>query len=164
MGARTGPDKRGDAGNGALTDVKPWDPSAPLESGRYWAMLGIETVSAEKGEAVCRVTLAERHLNYNDVVHGGVTSGLVDSAAGSAIRSLRTQEEIHAQPHATTDLHVSYLAAPRGTEMVARARVIRSTRTAVFTEVEVQDGEERMVARGLVTFVITKGRPRATGG
>ena len=130
-----------------------------LESGRYWAMIGIETISAVDGEAVCRVELRHDHFNYNDVVHGGVTSGLIDSAAGSAVRSRRTLEDIAARPHATTDLHVSYLAAARGNTLTATARVIRMTRTAVFTEVDVHDGDDRLVARGLVTFVITQGPP-----
>jgi uncharacterized protein (TIGR00369 family) len=138
-------------------------PSPPLESGRYWAMVGIETLSAVGGTAKCRVMLREDHLNYNDVVHGGVTSGLIDSAAGSAVRSLRTLAEIEERPHATTDLHVSYLAAARGTCLTATARVIRSTRTAIFTEVDVEDDAGRAVARALVTFVITQGRPARRG-
>ncbi len=126
-------------------------------------MIGIETVRAVDGTATCRVHLREDHFNYNDVVHGGVTSGLIDSAAGSAVRSLRTREEIAERPHATTDLHVSYLAGARGDELVATARVIRATRTAMFTEVDVHDGDERLVARGLVTFVITQGAPARNG-
>lgn len=131
----------------------------PLETGRYWEMVGIETVEAVDGTSTCRVDLDERHLNYNDVVHGGVTSGLIDSAAGSAVRSLRSMDEIRERPHATTDLHVSYLSGARGSELVARARVIRQTRTAIFVEVDVLDDRERPVARGLTTFVITQGRP-----
>ncbi|MDZ7729094.1 MAG: PaaI family thioesterase [Dehalococcoidia bacterium] len=136
---------------------------APLETGRYWEMVGIETVEAVDGTATCRVDLDERHLNYNDVVHGGVTSGLIDSAAGSAVRSLRTMEDIRERPHATTDLHVSYLSGARGSELVAHARVIRQTRTAIFVEVDVLDERERPVARGLTTFVITQGRPASNG-
>jgi uncharacterized protein (TIGR00369 family) len=134
-----------------------------LESGRYWAMMGIETLTVADDRAVCRVKLREDHLNYNDVVHGGVTSGLIDSAAGSAVRSGRTDAEIAERPHATTDLHVSYLAAARGDVLIATARVIRRTRTSFFTEVDVHDGAERLVARGLVTFVITQGPPVRDG-
>lgn len=139
------------------------EPDAPLETGRYWEMVGIETLEATGGTARCRVTLRDSHLNYNDVVHGGVTSGLIDSAAGSAIRSLRTMDEIRERPHATTDLHVTYLSGARGGELVAYARVIRQTRTAIFVEVDVLDEQERPVARGLTTFVITQGRAATNG-
>jgi uncharacterized protein (TIGR00369 family) len=123
-------------------------------AGRYWAHLGIEQVECANGASLCRVELREHHLNYNDVAHGGVVSGLVDSAAGLAIRSIRTYEEIAERPHATSDLHVTYLAPARGAILLARGRVIKSGRTAIFTEVEVEDDQGRLVARGSATFVI----------
>lgn len=122
--------------------------------GRYWELVGIETVVAEPGRVVNRVRLREAHLNYNDVVHGGVISSLIDSVAGGAVRTLREESEIRQRPHATSDLHVSYLAPARGTELVAEARVVKMGRTAAFTQVEVRDDSGRVVALGLVTFVI----------
>lgn len=129
--------------------------------GRYWGLIGIETVVAEPGRVVNRIAVREEHLNYNDVVHGGVISSLIDSVAGGAVRTLRDEAEIRLRPHATSDLHVSYLAPARGTELVAEARVVKMGRTAAFTEVEVRDDGGRLVAMGLVTFVI--GSRRAGG-
>jgi uncharacterized protein (TIGR00369 family) len=111
-------------------------------------------VAAEPGRVVNRVRLREAHLNYNDVVHGGVISSLIDSVAGGAVRTLREESEIRQRPHATSDLHVSYLAPARGTELVAEAKVVKMGRTAAFTQVEVRDDSGRVVALGLVTFVI----------
>lgn len=130
-----------------------------IYSGRYWARMGIESLEVGEGTCVSRIVLAEHHFNYNDVVHGGVISGLIDSAAGLAVRSLRAPEEIADRPHATSDIHVSYLGPAMGTELVAKARVLKAGRTALFTEVEVFDDRERMVARGSVTFVIAASRP-----
>lgn len=129
-----------------------------LYKGRFWGHIGIEFVEAAEGRAVCRVTLQEHHTNYNEVVHGGVISSLIDSAAGTAIRTLREPHEIAGRPHATSDLHVTYLAGARGTELVAEARVLRRTRSAIFAEVDVFDDARRLVARGMATFVITQGR------
>jgi len=134
-----------------------------LYAGRYWGLVGIETVAAEPGKVVNRVVLREHHLNYNDVVHGGVISSLIDSAAGGAVRSTRAPEEIRARPHATSDLHVTYLSPARAGELIARARVVKAGRTAIFTEVDVETGEGKLVARGLVTFVIGAGPPVAQG-
>lgn len=122
-------------------------------------MLGIEYLEAEEGRTLCRIDLREEHLNYNHVVHGGVISGLIDSAAGGAVRTLRSLEEIAARPHATSDLHVTYLAAATGASLMAEARTVRQGRTAIFTEVDVRDDRERLVARGSVTFVIGQGPP-----
>jgi len=130
-----------------------------IYSGRYWAHMGIEFIDVGEGAAESRIQLRDHHFNYNDVVHGGVISGLIDSAAGLAVRSLRTPEEIAERPHATSDLHVTYLGPATGTELVAKARVLKAGRTAIFTSVEVFDDRQRMVARGSVTFVISPRRP-----
>jgi uncharacterized protein (TIGR00369 family) len=122
-------------------------------AGRYWDHLGIEQLEAEDGRGVCRVALRDHHLNYNDVAHGGVISGLIDSAAGLAARSLRTAEEISDRPHATSDLHVQYLSAARGV-VTATGTVVKAGRTALFAHVDVTDERGRLVARGSVTFVI----------
>lgn len=129
-----------------------------IYAGRYWGHMGIETVEVGEGAATSRIRLQDFHFNYNEVVHGGVISGLIDSAAGLAIRSVRTLAEIGERPHATSDLHVIYLAPARGTALVAYARVVKAGRTALFTEVQVFDDRERLVARGSVTFVVAQGR------
>jgi len=132
-------------------------------SGRYWALVGIETTFAERGHVVGRVKLRDEHLNYNDVVHGGVISSLIDSVAGGCVRTCRPAAEIKARPHATSDLHVVYLSPATGSELVAEGRIVKEGRTAIFTEVDVTDDRGRLVARGLVTFVIGAGPPVLKG-
>lgn len=131
--------------------------------GRFWGLVGIETIAAERGSVTNRVLLRPDHLNYNEVVHGGVISSLIDSVAGGAVRTMRSLEEIQARPHATSDLHVAYLLPATGSELTAVARVIKAGRTAIFTEVDVTDDRGRLVARGLVTFVIGSGPPVLKG-
>ncbi|MEP7215954.1 MAG: PaaI family thioesterase [Anaerolineaceae bacterium] len=127
-------------------------------AGRFWGLMGIEIVAAERGVVTYRIALRPDHMNTNNVAHGGVISSLIDSAAGGAVRTVRTVAEIAARPHATSDLHVTYLAPGIGTELTAVARVAKAGRTAIFTEVEAVDDRGRTVARGLVTFVIGGGR------
>lgn len=127
--------------------------------GGYWGMVGIETTVPEDGTSRCRVVVRDDHMNYNGVVHGGVISGLIDSAAGAAVGSTRKPSEVKERPHATTDLHVTYISGARGKELLADARVLKKTRSAVFVDVTVHDESDRMIAKGLVTFVITAGRP-----
>ena len=134
-----------------------------LYTGRYWGLLGIETVAAERGLVTNRILLREEHLNYNQVAHGGVVSSLIDSAAGGAVRTMRTPEEIKARPHATSDLHAVYISPATGAELTAVARVIKAGRTAIFTEVNVTDDRGRTVARGMVTFVVGAGPPVRNG-
>ncbi|MCC7362869.1 MAG: PaaI family thioesterase [Dehalococcoidia bacterium] len=125
-----------------------------IYTGRFWAHMGIEVVEVAEGRCHTRIRLQEHHFNYNDVVHGGVISGLVDSVAGLAVRSLRPASEIRERPHATSNLHIQYLSPARGTELVGRSHVIKAGRTAFFVDVEISDDRGQPVARGNVTFVI----------
>jgi len=121
----------------------------------FWRSMGIGLAEAESGRAVVCVEIGENHLNTQNAVHGGVIASLIDTAAGCAVRTLRSDGEMAERPHATSDLHVSYLAAARGRELFAEGRVTRMGRTLIFIEVSVRDETERLVARGLVTFAIT---------
>lgn len=49
--------------------------------------LGIELVEASLGRAVTRVTIEDRHMNFNGVGHGGLTFTLADAAFGYACNS-----------------------------------------------------------------------------
>lgn len=125
--------------------------------------MGIDLIEAEPGRGLVGIEVAEQHLNTNGVVHGGVIASLIDTAAGCAVRTLRAPEEMRERPHATSDLHVSYLAAAKGRRLVAEGRVTRLGRTLIFSEVTVTDEAERLVARGLVTLAITLGPPKPRG-
>jgi uncharacterized protein (TIGR00369 family) len=112
--------------------------------------LGIETVTLEPDVAELRLPFAERVVTMGDVVHGGAISALVDTAATAA--SWCT-EEIPDSPRGTTvGLTVDFLAAARGSDLSARARVVRRGSTLCFCDVEVQDADDRLVAKALVTY------------
>jgi uncharacterized protein (TIGR00369 family) len=130
-----------------------------LTNVRYWALIGMELLEVGDEGVHVRLRLGEQHLNYNDVVHGGVMSSLIDSAAGAAVRIRRGVDEARARPHATSDLHVTYYRPVTGPELHARGRVIRMGKTAVFARVDVLDEQERLVAHGNVTFIIGAARP-----
>jgi uncharacterized protein (TIGR00369 family) len=52
---------------------------------------------------------------------------------------------------ATVSMAVDYVRAARGTDLLARARVVRRGRTMCFVSVDVLDADDRVVATGLVT-------------
>ena len=128
-----------------------------MYTGGYWAHMGVEVVEVTPGTCTSRINLREHHFNSNQVVHGGVISGLIDCAAGIAVRSVRDPADIAERPNATSDLHVQYLAAAKGTELVATATVLKAGRTAFFVGVDVADDAGRLVARGSGTFVASAG-------
>jgi uncharacterized protein (TIGR00369 family) len=127
----------------------------------YWAHVGIEAVSVGSGAAVARVRLEGKHLGVDHSVHGGAISSVVDAAAGLAVRSLRSEEEMARRPHATTDLHVTYIGPPAGCELIARSTVVREGRAAFFVEVPVSDESGSAIGRGSAIFVVVSEK---TGG
>jgi uncharacterized protein (TIGR00369 family) len=121
-----------------------------LEHSPFASHLGIELVWVGDGEAELRLPYRPELATMGDVVHGGAISSIVDTAAAAAAVSAADGEELAGGT--TVDLSVSLVGAARGSELVARARVIRSGRAITFCEVDVGDGEDNPVAKGLVTY------------
>lgn len=59
---------------------------------------------------------------------------------------------IHGGALATVGFSINFLAAARGADVVAKARVIRRGRTLSVCDVEVRDASGAAVARALVTY------------
>jgi uncharacterized protein (TIGR00369 family) len=80
------------------------------------------------GDAVFGFVAAQKHLNFNDVVHGGMVSTLVDQAMGmTALRATGNKR------HATIELSVQFVGAVRlGDFVVATCEVVRLTRAIIF--------------------------------
>ncbi len=143
------PDNATNSGSGPPAIKEGADVANPFND-----FLGIEIVEAVAGECMMRLALRPEHMNPNDVAHGGVVSTLIDAATGTAVRTLLLERSESERVHVTVDLHVTYLAPAFGKELVAKARVMRGGRTAVFSEAEVRDDTGRVVARGTVTYLL----------
>lgn len=121
-----------------------------LEHSPFARHLGIELASLNGGEAELRLPFRDELATLGDVVHGGAISSLVDTAAAAAAVSGAEGEELTGGT--TVDVSVSLVGAARGSDLVARARVIRSGRAISFCEVDVADADGKPVAKGLVTY------------
>ncbi len=102
----------------------------------------------EHGEASGRATLTvgERHLNPNGVVHGAVPYAMIDTAMGAATMSVLDES----QRCATIEIHTRYLAPCAEGVLTAQATVRRAGRRIVHLDATVtdQDGREIVVASG----------------
>jgi uncharacterized protein (TIGR00369 family) len=121
-----------------------------LEHSPFAMHLGIELISLGDGEAELRLPFRPELATMGDVVHGGAICSVIDTAAAAAAVSAADGEELTGGT--TVDLSVSLIGAARGTDLTARARVIRSGRAISFCEVDVADGDGEPVAKGLVTY------------
>ena len=131
------------------------DPSSLPTSG-IMQMLGGRIDSLDEGVCVMSLTLEEKHMNPNGVVHGGVLTTLVDEATGHAIVTVRGLEVMAEAPHVTLDMSVSFLSGARvGDELVCEGRILRLGRSVAFAEAEVRRrGSDDLVAKGTFTYAI----------
>ena len=121
-----------------------------LEHSPFAGHLGIELVSLGDGEAELRLPFRQELATMGDVVHGGAISSIGDTAAAAAAVSAADGDALGGGT--TVDLSVSLVGAARGSDLTARARVIRSGRAISFVEVDVTGDDGRLVAKGLVTY------------
>jgi acyl-CoA thioesterase len=122
----------------------------------FWQHLAIRFVEAEVGRGVVSMPMRPEFgtVGRPDVVHGGAIATLIDAAAGTAVRSLRGEDE-PPWAQATTDLNVSYLDAATS-DLVAEGRVMRSGRAIAWVQVDVRRADDVLVAVGRATVSIRR--------
>jgi uncharacterized protein (TIGR00369 family) len=108
--------------------------------------LGIEIVDLHLDHAELRLPWSERFATMGDVVHGGAIATLLDTAGMAAAWSDDTVPENLAG--ATVSMSVSFTAAARASDLIARATVVRRGRSLCFCEVTVVDAAEAVIAHG----------------
>jgi len=119
-------------------------PASPFAS-----ELGLRLDHVGDDEAVLVLPYRPDLATMGDVVHGGAISALIDTAGMAAAWADDTEPE--ALAGSTIGLTVDFLAAARGTDLTARARVLRRGRSICFCEIDVTGAEGEPVAKGLMT-------------
>lgn len=122
----------------------------------FYETIGIETVSAEAGQARLRITNRAGLRNSRGEVHGGVISALADIAASQAARSLLAPGE----KLATASLTISFISPGAGAELFAYAQVLRSGGTLSTVTVTVTNPAGDLVAHALGTVRLFRQRRR----
>ena len=89
--------------------------------------------------AVCSVAITEALQNANGGVMGGAIFTLADLALAAVANNIH-------RPSVASQISINYLAAPKGTRMIAKAKAIKSGRTTTVIQVDVSDDTGRDVA------------------
>lgn len=88
--------------------------------------------------------------NSLGVVHGGITTTLIDSTMGSLVnRSL--PEGLYA---VTTELKMNFIRAAKTGTLRSEAKIIHRGRQLVFLEGSVYDERDRLISHATATFMI----------
>ena len=118
----------------------------------FWSLLGMEIIGIKKGWAKIRLPFTKKLTNGIGVAHGGTIFSPADSAVGMALIGLTERDE----SISTLEMKINYLKPLSGGEIIAEAKIVhRGTMTAIG-DVEVRDGDDNLIAKGLATYAIVK--------
>ncbi len=106
------------------------------------------------GAAVGTLELDERHMNPNEVAHGGVSFTLMDTAMGGAV--MASLPEGHAC--ATIEMQTRFHKGPKTGTLTARAEVFSATRRTAHVRATTIDGDGELVASATATFALFEPR------
>ena len=121
----------------------------------FGTMLGAKLQAIEEG--YCRMVLPWREeLSRGDaLIHGGVTAALIDKAGTTAAWSYLDIPE-NAQG-STVAMNVNFLEGAVS-DLIAEARTVRRGGSISVIDVDVKNIDGVMVAKGMVTYKISKTR------
>ncbi|APA95566.1 PaaI family thioesterase [Nocardia seriolae] len=115
---------------------------------------GMEAVHIEPGDVLMRCVADESFVNPIGVVHGGLISMLLDSAASAAVHSTLPA----GVGFTTIEIKVSYLRAVRaGDELLVHGWVVKPGSRICFAEADIRSADGKAVATATTTLLIIGG-------
>jgi uncharacterized protein (TIGR00369 family) len=116
--------------------------------------VGLKLEAAGPGWARMSMDLRPEVMNPFGAVHGGATSALIDSAAGTAVAAGTLPDD---RIMGTIDMQVHFLQRAQGSALIAEGRLVRAGNAIAIATVDVRDDADALVAMGTATFKL--GRP-----
>lgn len=114
----------------------------------YHNMLEMYITELDQGEAVLEMPISEKHLNPRDIVHGGATLSLIDTALGMAAKSLNNIV-------VTLEMNTNFLKPVQLNETItAFGRVVKPGKSVLVVESEVFNDKGDKVAVGRGTYYV----------
>src|SRR5207245_2673937 len=117
------------------------------EPAGWMETLGARITEAEPGRVVVELIAGPQHRHGGGVVQGGVVTQIADAAMGMSLATL--QED--GMWNTTIELKINFIRAAIEGRLRAIGRVIEMRQTLLFSEADVFDDEERLVARASST-------------
>ena len=121
----------------------------------FWSLLGMELVEIRRGWAKIRMPFTEKLANGIGVAHGGAIFSPADSAVGMALVGMLDKGE----NISTLEMKINYLKPFVEGEIIAEAKIVHKGTMTAIGDVEVKDGKDNFIAKGLATYAIFKKEP-----
>lgn len=116
------------------------------------AIINVKSKLLENGDFEVRIPVQPLVNNLMNIVHGGITAALIDTAMGTFVnRSL--PEQLAA---VTTELKLNYLKAGIGKELICIASIVHRGSTFWVCEAKVYNDKQSLIAMGSGSFFVIK--------
>ena len=117
----------------------------------FYRLLGMKVVEIRKGTSRIEMSFRKKLTHPYRIVHGGAIASLADSAVAMALASLVKPSD----RFTTIEFKINFFTPISQGKLVAQAEIIyKGSRTAVG-EVEVMDGNGKLVAKVIATYNIS---------
>ncbi len=122
-----------------------------VESAPYYQLLHLILERIDIGFARFRMPFRSELTQVYGLVHGGAIASLADTAAAFALMTLL----VHPGERVTTvEFKINYLRSVSDGEMFAEARVVHKGKRLATVDMEVQNENGNLLAKGLTTYMI----------
>lgn len=117
------------------------------EPAGWMETLGTRITEAEPGRVVLELIAGPRHRHGGGVVQGGVITQIADAAMGMSLATLQ-EDGIW---NTTVELKINFMRPFVEGRLRAVGRVIEMRQTLLFSEADVLDDADRLIARASST-------------
>jgi uncharacterized protein (TIGR00369 family) len=128
--------------------------SSKVNKSPFYKTISMAVLEVNKDGSLLRIKSDIKHHNFWGIMHGGVIASLVDSSCGLSIAPYLKEGE----KTATISLHVDYIATIIDGDLFGRGRMIHRSRRLARTEAVITNENEKLIAKGYASFMITPGR------
>ena len=117
------------------------------EPAGWMETLGARITEAEPGRVVLELVAGPQHRHGGGVVQGGVITQIADAAMGMSLATLQPD----GMWNTTIELKINFLRPVVEGRLRAVGRVIDLRQTLLFSEADVLDDQDRLIARASST-------------
>jgi uncharacterized protein (TIGR00369 family) len=123
----------------------------------WMATLGARITEAEPGRVVLELEAGPQHRHGGGVVQGGVITQIADAAMGMSLATL--QED--GLWNTTIELKINFIRPVVSGRLRAVGRVVEMKQSLMFSQADVLDDQDRLVARASSTcLAVPEGQGR----
>ncbi len=113
-------------------------------------LLGFTITARSEGQCTSELVISNKHLNPNNVVHGGVIYTLADTGMGGALTSMLDDGQLCA----TIEIKINYFRPAISGTLRCETKVVHKGRRTAAMESEVLGDDGKLLARATGTFMI----------